>query len=257
MAAVTPSTLRVASWNLHEGLPADEDGTSPSPDTSHEVAALLRDNGVDLVGFQELDLDTNGESVTLRRVVEQTALRHTVVQRLSESSFFSGRFAGVALASRYPLTDVTRHLLPNPQLSVGSGGKVLRSHDKGLLAATVQAPGASFNAVSVHTLPFHFFRREADDHAFSGMWSALATSLQSLTGLPLVVCGDFNTEKRDLILAAESLHLDASMTGHKTYRDLGLDDILHSPHFTLACVEALANFSDHRLCVAEFTWNEK
>lgn len=256
MAAVAP-TLRVASWNLHEGLPADADGSAPTADTSGEVAAFLLDNGVDIVGFQELDLDENGNSGILRRVVEQTPLRYTAVHRLSESSFFPGRFTGVALASRHPLTAVERRFLPNPHLSVGLGDTVIHSHDKGFVAATVLAPGAPLNAMSLHAVPFHLFRREADDRAFSAVWLTLTASLRTLARRPLVVCGDFNTENRRLVLGDGSPQLGAAMAGRATYRNLGLDDILHSPQLATESVKVLSNFSDHALCLAEFSWKEQ
>lgn len=243
--------LRVASWNLHEGLPDGEDGSAPPADTSAEIVRLLVETRADVVGFQEVDLDGDGESAILEAVRRRTPLTYLAVHRLSESSFFPGHFAGVAIASRYPLADVRRTLLPNPRLTISLGGVEIGSHDKGYIAATIMAPGGPMNVVSLHAVPFHIFGRAAGETAFRDVWSALVSGLQPLAVRPLVVCGDFNTADR-LVFRDEALDLGTAIEGRPTYRDLALDDILYTPDLQAKNVRIFDNFSDHALCLAEF-----
>ncbi|RJL32488.1 endonuclease/exonuclease/phosphatase family protein [Bailinhaonella thermotolerans] len=247
MAAVT-GTLRVATWNLHEALPAREPAP---PDVREAVAGLLTELRIDLAGLQEVDFGPDGASPTLDAIAGSTELRHVAAYDVSESSFHPGRRAGLAIVSRYPLSGVERHRFANPDLTAYVGGNEIGSHDKGFLAATARTPGGEVTAVTLHTLPFYLFGREAGDPEFQGMWRQLSEELRRLAKRPLVVCGDFNTPRRDLLAAAGAPELTRTTGAEPTYRETAADDILYSGGFTAARSGLVANFSDHALCFAE------
>ncbi len=170
---------------------------------------------------------------------------------MSPSSFFSGACAGVAIASRYPLSNVKEITLPNPNLRSSASGQQFSSHDKGLLMVQADVDGRTVMLASLHMLPFHIFDRSADDAAFSAIWQQLVDELMAFSPLPLIVCGDFNTPKRDFISCPHSLELHSAVGGRPTYNDAAIDDILYSSQFSAGAVKTLPNFSDHAFCVGD------
>ncbi|MEU9287712.1 endonuclease/exonuclease/phosphatase family protein [Streptomyces sp. NPDC048275] len=257
--------LRVASWNLHEGIPVSGGILVPggadhrSREVAAEIGGLLADRRVDVAAFQEVGFDAEGTSEVLEHIRNTTRLRHIVTYPLHESSFFPDRLSGVAVASRFPLRDPRRHMLPNPELRTRFDGKEIRSHDKGLVSATLSpdgvdgVDGVDVEVTSLHSFPFYLFGREPGETEFKEIWDELSDELRRhLHHHPLVVCGDFNTPERGLLLSEDRLPLASSIAGRVTYKDRSVDDILYGPGIGLAGTEIVENFSDHRLCLADF-----
>jgi endonuclease/exonuclease/phosphatase family metal-dependent hydrolase len=256
--------LKVGTWNLHEGVPADEVGSwgrlQDRPEVAANAATLrettqtivrrINELRMDIVGFQEVRFD-QGIAADLDAVARYTGLSYVETFALSPSSFFSGACAGIAIASRYPLTDVQKIKLPNPNLSRSASGQQISSHDKGLLSVRVDVAGRPVTLASLHMLPFHIFERSADDVAFTTIWQRLSGELARLAQFPLIVCGDFNTPKRDFISSSQSLKLSSAVGDRPTYNDAAIDDILYSSQFSASAVKTLPNFSDHAFCIGE------
>jgi len=262
--AAVNRTLRVGTWNLHEGVPAAEVGSwgclQDRPDAATNAKTLgpttlaivdrINKLKMDVVGFQEVRFD-QGVAADLHAVQTQTPLSYVAHFSLSPSSFFSGARAGVAIASRYPLSDVKQIKLPNPNLRRSASGQQISSHDKGLLTVQADVHGRAVTLASLHMLPFHIFDRSADDAAFSTIWRQLVIELTALSQLPLIVCGDFNTPKRDFVSDPQSLQLHSAVDGRPTYNNAAIDDILYSSEFSASAVDTLPNFSDHAFCIGD------
>jgi endonuclease/exonuclease/phosphatase family metal-dependent hydrolase len=145
--------------------------------------------------------------------------------------------SGVALAGRLPLRNVSRVILPNPDLSSAE----MTSFDKGLITAEVVDEGHCVAVGSLHMVPFHRFGREAGEAEFSHIWDQAAKEIVRSMRKFTFVGGDFNTLRRDL--------LDTPlMPAHAT----GVDTILYGEQAKLVSVETIDTFSDHPLCVVEF-----
>ena len=232
--------LRIASWNVHEGHPA---GASISEQAvRREIAELLLSYKVDIVGLQEVDFDSSTRSSILEKIKRDTPLEYVAHNILSSSSFNQDGSAGVALASRYPLTNLKRKYFSNPGLGTELDGIPIRSHDKGLISATVILPSLEISVVSLHTFPFRLFGREASDSDFEPLWSELSVELGGLAVRPLIVCGDFNTEQRDLISKSIGTFLTRSVVNEPTHKGKPIDDILYSEDFWSTSVKVLSNF---------------
>jgi endonuclease/exonuclease/phosphatase family metal-dependent hydrolase len=249
MAAMTEK-LRVATWNVREGVPAD---SHMGKSVREDVIDLLRSYNVDLIGLQEVDFDGDLRSSVLEVVHAETPLAYSAQNVLSDSSFYPSARAGVALASRFPLRNIEVKHFRNPRLYTELNGDPIRSYDKGLVSATVVLGGGEFSAVSLHVFPFHLFGRDADDLGFRLFWSDLSAELAHFASRPLVALGDFNTPRRELVLAPARLTLKSAIIGKPTYKDKAFDDVLYTEDFELRRIDVLDNFSDHRLCIAEFT----
>ncbi|MGH7744457.1 MAG: endonuclease/exonuclease/phosphatase family protein [Candidatus Dormibacteria bacterium] len=246
-------TVRVASWNIHEGLAAHT--TSGEPEITQTVD-LLNQHKIDIIGLQEVAFEQNGDSPILDAILRGTELSHVASFPLSPSSFHRDQRAGVAIASRYELTEVERRFMVNPGLEGRVCGSKIESHDKGLIAANARlADNTMVRAVSLHAVPFRLFGRDANEPEFGSVWDHLASSLWQLReGMPLIVCGDFNTSDRNLILGKDIGGALVRTVGDRaTYDSFAADDILVSREFRTQGTFVYSNFSDHMLCITELT----
>jgi endonuclease/exonuclease/phosphatase family metal-dependent hydrolase len=239
-------SLRVGTWNIHEAVPV---GQSHSSDGARkEIADLLVRHRLDIVGFQEVDFGASAQSPTLDSVTQHTQLKHIAKNVLSESFSSPVVRSGVALASRFPLTEIRQKRFNNPGLAGAVNGKQMRLFDKGYVSAAVLLDEGPISTVALHSFPFHLFGRDAADPAFGRVWSDLSAALAALASVPLLVCGDFNTSNRDLVSLSGEDSLRGATAGSGTHDQHSYDDILFSSHFEEGPVEIIDNFSDHRLC---------
>jgi endonuclease/exonuclease/phosphatase family metal-dependent hydrolase len=248
MATVT-DYLHVATWNIHEGVPVGR--KSFDKDAQEQLIRLVSQRQIDVLCLQEVDFDGSGHSRILDIISSRTNLKYIAQSILSESSFFSSKCAGVAIASRFPLKETHERGLENPRLVGQLGGNSIKTFDKGLVSAIVGAPGFPFRAVSLHAFPFHLFGHYASDRSFTSIWQDLGAEISKLANYPLAVCGDFNTSNRDLVMQSTKVPLVRVIGDVPTYEDKPYDDILVSSGLRANSSSTIENFSDHRLCLAK------
>jgi endonuclease/exonuclease/phosphatase family metal-dependent hydrolase len=243
------STIRVATWNIHEGVPVGEVGK----DHVGEIIATIIDSDIDVVALQEVPFGRDGESAILRIISARTQLRYVSGFSLSKSfSDFRG-LAGVAIASRMPHSVEGRRRLPNPGLYAVKQNQKWKTWDKGLITAKINLNQESLWVASVHCYPFHEFGRCADENEFTPIWSALAKAINEIPGT-IIIAGDFNTERRRLVTGLlERDRLVSSFAGTATHGERSVDDILHDVKLTLHNSTVSLNFSDHTFCQAVFS----
>jgi hypothetical protein len=214
--------VRVATWNAREGVPvgaAEPVGDGPSPGALTELVDLVHAQRIDVLALQGVDFAGPGRSAVLAALTGRTPLTEVRSLPLSDSSYFPGRLAGVAVASAYPMDHSVACLLPNPRLAVVRAGKQLTSHDKGLLSCVLDLGDRRVVVASLDMYPFGLFGRSADEQPFAEVWHELAYHLAALDLLPMVLAGAFQTPRRDLILQSRF---------KSTAQDGSGVDILHS-----------------------------
>jgi endonuclease/exonuclease/phosphatase family metal-dependent hydrolase len=231
---------------VHEGVCAD----GRLPETQESFWAELVAARVDVAALQEVRLRADGDLDDLTLAAKSAGMPHVSVFSLSASSVREGELAGLALLSREPFRDEQREKLPNLGLSGEADGSSIESYDKGLLSAVLDHNGLPLRVVSLHVPPFHRFGRAADEFPF--LWEAVAKSIGPLDGTPLLVCGDFNTDDRELLTDQIDGELRSAIAGQETHRGRSFDDILHSDALDLVHREVIPTQSDHAICVAEF-----
>jgi endonuclease/exonuclease/phosphatase family metal-dependent hydrolase len=210
----------------------------------------LRDAEVDVAALQEVRFPASGQIGELAQAAERAGLPHAAFYPLSAACFRAGELSGLALLSRHPFRDKQQAKLPNPGLSHERNGTIQTSYDKGLLSAVLDRNGHSVRVVSLHAPPFHRFGRAPDE--FGSIWAALAASIGTLDDLPLLVGGDFNTGRRELLTEHVNWRLHQAIGDRKTHFDKATDDILYTDAFELVNSRVIETQSDHALCLAEF-----
>lgn len=256
MSTNARAELTVASWNLHEGVPAASSRIG-QVETVDQVTELINAHKIDIAAFQEIGFSDNGDCESLNAVRKATSLTHTAAWPMHGSSFCRDRLSGIAIASRYPLHEVGRHTLPNPNLRTRIDGTEIMSHDKGMISAKTQWADLELHIVTLHSFPFYLFGREAQEHEFEPVWKAMNSYLTDMGDGPLIVCGDFNTPNRGLLLDKSGQRLQSALLGKTTYRGISSDDVLYSSDFTVQEIRIIENFSDHEMCAVDFVTHDR
>ena len=175
-ATTPPSTIKIVTYNIR--WRGGED--------LRELIELLRSDteigGATIIGLQEVDRNRKrtGNTNTARLIAEELGLRYAwAAPPPPPSKEQQEEETGVAILSPYPLTDVTRIVLPN----AGPGGR-----RRVALGATVNIGP---NALRVYTV--HAETRMTKEKRTEQFQSVL-DDLARLTGQErAVVLGDFNT----------------------------------------------------------------
>jgi endonuclease/exonuclease/phosphatase family metal-dependent hydrolase len=238
--------LRVATWNVHEEIPVD--GSSTAAAFWDALVAA----GVHVAALQEVRFSELGEPYGITPVAERLAMPFWLTFPLSSSCFHDSDSVGILLLSRFPMAAERRALLPNPELHRGSNGSVRVTYDKGVLSAVVRWGGRPVRVASVHSFPFQRFGRSPDEAEFERVWSTLAKSVHPRDEEAVLVCGDFNTQRRELLTDHMDRKLYRAIGDRATHGDMAADDILFSEELELVGSVAVSTSSDHALCVAEF-----
>lgn len=124
LPGLTPS-LRVMTFNIQSGRKGID-----------KVAELIKDAKADIVGLQEVDRLTeraNGED-QVKKLQELTGLKYAAFFKATE--FYGGDY-GVAILSRYPLTDAEQRGLPTEGAEPRTVGRAVAQTPQGEISVYV------------------------------------------------------------------------------------------------------------------------
>lgn len=165
-------SLRVLAYNIKHGRGNDNEVDL------ERTASVIRRLNPDVVALQEVDnqAERSGKIDEAKQLAELTGLRHHAFGSFFD---FQGGEYGMAIISRYPLSDIENLRLPDgaePRTSV---------------IATVAAP-KRFRLACVH-----FYATEEQRLAQS---KKLLQTLKAKADLPTVIAGDFNSRPGSSVL---------------------------------------------------------
>lgn len=161
-------SLRVMSYNIHVGV-----GMDKKLDLQR-IADVIKQEKVDLVGLQEVDRGvkrTEGKD-EIAELAKMTEMHFAFAHNLD----YQGGQYGVAILSRYPITNIDHRKYENKRVA----------ERRGMLRAEVNLGGKTFNFVTTH-LDYQY----ADSRLFET--EQLLSFLTAVKG-PMIVAGDFNDE---------------------------------------------------------------
>jgi endonuclease/exonuclease/phosphatase family metal-dependent hydrolase len=285
------SRLRIGSWNVHGGITFDP--TQLLDPELPGIASTILSAKLDVVALQEVrmptdkayaraQLETLGKQAGLPYLrvwpIHQSIDRRFQVVEVTNTSNRDGGDSssiksvpesrlhkrgnetyemGVALLSRTPLSNFREERIRPPRHLRRCG-----CHDKGLLAARLEVAGRSIVVGSVHVVPFRYYAAKAEDESYRKIWKHIARVVRSMADRPMILAGDFNSEKRSLLtdelewISAPAFY--SALNGRPTTTTgRSLDDILFTDPFVVnqETVEVIPTFSDHSLCIAELDLN--
>ncbi len=171
-----PASLRVLTYNIHHG-----EGDDQKLDLAR-IAAVITAARADIVALQEVDQKTTrtGGIDQAAEIARLTGLQFAYGKAMD----YQGGAYGQALLSRWPLSDVTVHALPNP-------GKV---EPRIAVSATIRPPGQpALRFVGTH------LDATRDDTA---RWQQAARLIELFGAdtTPTILVGDFNARPETRII---------------------------------------------------------
>jgi endonuclease/exonuclease/phosphatase family metal-dependent hydrolase len=233
---MTSPALRVATWNINGGILSNgASRTRLSANPVEEIASTLSSYGPDIVALQEVPFSPRERlSETFTARVARLARYQTVVNwPMSPSHLPSSELLGIAILSNLALRDESRFKLPNPGLhNIEDNGKLLTSHDKGLLLVDTEFSSRDAVFASCHLLPLRQFGGDPFEERFRYLWDAVSKCLDPLVSRPSIVCGDFNTGNLERLLPKVVAHGKFSALVQSPTRGTGQqhDNVLVTSH---------------------------
>jgi endonuclease/exonuclease/phosphatase family metal-dependent hydrolase len=164
-------TLKVMSYNIHVG----QDVTNK--DQLQQMADFIRSSKADLVGLQEVDSVCNrsGKIDQAKFLAEKTGMYYAYTSHFP----FDGGSYGIAILSRYPLSDVKDH-----RIILTSDGKSAAA-TRALLSVSVLSGKKKLTFATVHMDYRDSNSRLAQSEELVKLFSGRAE--------PVILTGDFNS----------------------------------------------------------------
>lgn len=167
------NSIKIMTYNIHTGVPP----ATPGVVNIEAIAKVITDENADIVFLQEVDKNTGRNGYTGDQAAVLGALTKMNVAFFSATNYMQG-FYGVAILSKYPLSQISKRLLPK-----GNAGEEQRV--TGL--AQVDLPGRD----SVLALVTHL---QHNSDASRLLQVKELVNVASSQGIPLVMGGDLNEQ---------------------------------------------------------------
>jgi endonuclease/exonuclease/phosphatase family metal-dependent hydrolase len=163
----TSKKLNTQTYNIHHGAPENSNAVNLS-----NIAAVIRKSGAELVALQEVDVNVaRSGNVNQAQEIAKLLDMHFY---FSKSINYSGGEYGVAILSKYPLTNTRNELLPMPTAG----------EQRSVAMATINLPGD----VTVEFASTHLDLNIPNRTAQAERLNAISKSLNK----PFFVGGDYN-----------------------------------------------------------------
>lgn len=237
-------SIRVATWNLQEGASPRSSGPVAVNDLAAVVAAL----DLDFLALQEVPFENGDTSRMLDVLSEETGLLAATQLALSAGHHDSSRQSGLAILSTAEPVERSATIFDGEDLPGASD-----VFTKGVVACDFWVDEVLLRIASCHLFPFSRFSIDPATPALDHVWASLAAVFPPTSAGSAIVCGDFNTEKRELLFQQLSYPLSSTTLGRATHHGKSYDDLIHTPRVIRDGPPSILTLhSDHALCLAQF-----
>jgi Calcineurin-like phosphoesterase len=243
--------MPVATWNISSGV--FEPGAAPSLESRADyIGECIANSGAELVALQECPLPRTADELSfVRRIKSKANLSYSEVRTLSESHLLPDADMGLAILSRFPLSNITFGLFDIPEMAIAkSPNPEAKLHRKGYLAADVILPIGAIRCITAHLPPFRWLEEEPGANCFEAMWRDLDRAIAGpeMAVVALLDCNlpnplDYLRECRNRRLT-QCVHRPTRPTGELH------DHIILSPDQFQVLVGVQPTRSDHSLVTA-------
>lgn len=234
--------LVTMTYNIHHGAPEGSDVVNLS-----NIAAVIRNSGAELVALQEVDVNVPRSGKVNQ--AEELAKILDMHYYFSKSIDYNGGEYGVAILSKYPLSNKKRESLPMPTAG----------EQRSVAMATVTLPNNKTLTFASTHLDLNVPNRTAQAEHLIGLSKSL--------NQPLMIGGDYNAETNstEMIKLKEEFTLSCMSTCAKSFPvrnptkaiDFMASNQIARKVFTLVSGVALNNqyASDHLPVVAIYHYD--
>jgi len=253
--------MKIATWNVNEfaGITTDLQNQKTTKTINKtnikDAIDIINKNNFDIICLQEYPTRVNSIEAVSRQISHQTHLKHYYAYSTYDSFLFSGGKIGVALFSRYEISNTESLLFKNPNMTmISPSGTIYHSVDKGIIKVEVEIEKKKYIIITGHAIAFAPYGKTEFDYPES--YRPLEEIIKKYSANNLIVAGDFNSEKLfDLLPNLRGIVKDVvnRPTTKPTYEKRGAiqaDYILINKNLSNGRASIVDNFSDHYIiCV--------
>ena len=246
--------LKIATFNISGGVYEDDQSVDYLDKSQFErIDARLHDDIIRIANEEQLDVLCFQEIITtesfhyIDKIVAETELKYVSALELSPCNTLKDARCGIAILSKYPLTEEAKELITNPMLAkTTSSGKTYYTFDKGYQIVTIELGDQSIRLFNHHNFPFRRFNStpEANPTVFAEVDGVIASYT------PDIVAGDFNAEAFLDLMPYLAEHYTKTIDAGTTDDGKKFDNILVKKG-TDANAKLIESYSDHYMVVAE------
>src|SRR5690242_18235550 len=195
--------FRVLQFNMQFGQVWDDTYPDRAPVRLETTLAEIQRHDADIILLQEVERALP-EGVQFDPPPNYTRLRDAL-------SGYDGQFSypkpdprelpfriGLAIFSRTPLRDITRHDLPSPPIEFEFQGKKLTPTDRVMLQAKTDVHGRELHLLNTHLLAFFMLGSSSTLNPFQR--TMVAEHLSATRG-PAILAGDFNVSQHQSLVS--------------------------------------------------------
>jgi len=190
--------LKIASYNISGGFYEDNKKSDffdkeKSSDIDlrllNDIVQIINDEDIDIICFQEII--TTERINYINRIMEKTNLKYEEHFELSPCHIIENTECGIAILSKYQITNSVKKLFINPMLQkTTSSGKTYTTFDKGLLMSDINIDNKHLKVLTHHGFPFRRFNSTPEDNKKT--FIEFDNYIKEYN--PDIITGDFNSE---------------------------------------------------------------
>ena len=256
------SKLRIATWNISCGIPAEwsfTNGIKKENDYRKfglvdEVIRKINDQKIDIIGLQESVVFKNGEKSYAQIISENTELKYYTEFAVSDCHLLENANIEEVILSRYPIIESKNIMFENVHLSkISKDGKEYKLFDDGFIMAKIQINNDQIiNFITGHSPAFQVFGKVPEEYGY--VYKILEDNAKICldSGRKTFIVGDYNTEKLFEMLPMIKAHFNNNIEGTTYFEGTAIDYILSEKNIKCVSKEKIENLSDHLLCIADF-----
>lgn len=244
--------LKIASFNISGGFYGGDESIEyldreavESYDNKflNEIIKIINEENLDIICFQEII--TTEKINYIKKIVDETNLKYSVEFELSPCNIIKDTDCGLAILSKYPITNYENGKFTNPMLAkITSSGKTYYTFDKGYIICYVNVDGNNIKVLTHHGFPFRRFNSTPEENVsiFKEFDNVIKNNNVD------IITGDFNADNFMLMMDYTKLNYVRTINQVTTVDGKMFDDILLRKNYRYKS-SMIKSLSDHYIVI--------
>ena len=246
--------IKIATYNISGGFYDDDQSVDfldkeKAKDIDlrllNDMVKIINDEGIDIICFQEII--TTERINYIKRIMDKTELKYEDHFELSPCHIIENTDCGIAILSKYPITNSIKQLFTNPMLAkTTSSGKTYYTFDKGFMISTIDINNKTTSILTNIGFPYRRFNSIPEEH--KDIFLEFDNYIKELN--PDILTGDFNAERFYEMMPYTKGNYIKTIDEATTEDGMKSDNILLKNGSTYSS-KIIKSLSDHYIVVSE------
>ena len=222
--------LKIASYNVSGGFYIGDESTEYlDREASDKIDNRLLTDLIEIINKENIDVLCLQEVITTERIKyidqikESTNLKYSESFELSPCNLVKDTDCGLAILSKYPLSNTQKQIFTNPKLAkTTSSGNTYYTYDKGCLYTTIKLKEEKITILTHHGFPYRRFNStpEANPNIFLEFDEVIKNNNID------IITGDFNADNFEELMLYTKENYIRTINNITTVDGKKFDDIL-------------------------------